>query len=147
MTDKRKPGRPALPPDKKLAVVPVRLTKNQKAKLQRIGVQRFRDWLDRVREPIAALEKDGSVTAPPIWETLAEIGESAPAGTWDALPAQKLQGQQRRRGYAAAAVAAERKRLERDVASLHMSQSINNQNYPSAWHDGVDAALEVIRGA
>ena len=95
----------------------------------------------------AALEKDGSVTAPPIWETLAEIGESAPAGTWDALPAQKLQGQQRRRGYAAAAVAAERKRLERDVASLHMSQSINNQNYPSAWHDGVDAALEVIRGA
>ena len=55
--------------------------------------------------------------------------------------------QQRRRGYAAAAVAAERKRLERDVASLHMSQSINNQNYPSAWHDGVDAALEVIRGA
>ena len=41
----------------------------------------------------AALEKDGSATAPPIWETLAEIGESAPAGTWDALPAQKLQGQ------------------------------------------------------
>lgn len=36
----------------------------------------------------AALEKDNSVTAPPIWETLAEIGESAPAGTWDALPAQ-----------------------------------------------------------
>ena len=49
--DKRKPGRPALPPDKKLAVVPVRLTAEQKAKLQRIGVQRFRDWLDRVREP------------------------------------------------------------------------------------------------
>ena len=41
----------------------------------------------------AALEKDGSATAPPIWETLAEIGESAPAGTWDALPAEKLQGQ------------------------------------------------------
>ncbi len=36
----------------------------------------------------AALEKDKSVTAPPIWETLAEIGESAPAGTWDALPAE-----------------------------------------------------------
>jgi len=36
----------------------------------------------------AALEKDKSVTAPPIWETLAEIGESAPAGTWDVLPAQ-----------------------------------------------------------
>ena len=51
MNDKRKPGRPALPPDKKLEVVPVRLTAEQKAKLQRIGVQRFRDWLDRVREP------------------------------------------------------------------------------------------------
>jgi len=37
---------------------------------------------------LAALKKDDSVTAPPIWETLAEIGESAPAGTWDVLPAQ-----------------------------------------------------------
>lgn len=27
------------------------LTEAQKAKLQRIGVQRLRDWLDRVREP------------------------------------------------------------------------------------------------
>jgi hypothetical protein len=35
----------------------------------------------------AALKKDDSVTVP-IWETLAKIGESAPAGTWDALPAQ-----------------------------------------------------------
>ncbi|MFN7808116.1 MAG: hypothetical protein ACK5QB_05770 [Pseudanabaena sp.] len=32
--------------------------------------------------------RDDSVTAPPIWETLAAIGESAPAGTWDALPAE-----------------------------------------------------------
>ena len=32
MNDKRKPGRPALPPDKKLAVVPVRLTAEQKAR-------------------------------------------------------------------------------------------------------------------
>ena len=48
--DKRKPGRPALPPGEKLVVVPVRLTAEQKAKLQRIGVQRMRDWLDRVRE-------------------------------------------------------------------------------------------------
>ena len=48
--DKRKPGRPALPPDKKLAVVPVRLTAEQKAKLQRIGAKRLREWLDRVRE-------------------------------------------------------------------------------------------------
>jgi hypothetical protein len=46
-----------------------------------------------------------------------------------------------------AAVAAERERLARDVAGLHMAQSINNQNHPSAWDDGVDAALDVIRGA
>lgn len=53
-SEHRKPGRPALPPGEKLVVVvPVRLTKAQKAKLQRIGVQRFRDWLDRVREPSA----------------------------------------------------------------------------------------------
>lgn len=48
--ERRKPGRPALPPGKKLVVMPVRLTEAQKAKLQRIGVQRLRDWLDRVRE-------------------------------------------------------------------------------------------------
>ena len=54
MTDgKRKPGRPALPPGEKLVVVPVRLTEAQKSKLQRIGVQRLREWLDRVREPSA----------------------------------------------------------------------------------------------
>ena len=50
---KKQPGRPALPPGEKLVVVPVRLTEAQKAKLQRIGVQRLRDWLDRVREPSA----------------------------------------------------------------------------------------------
>jgi hypothetical protein len=51
MTDtKRKPGRPALPPDQRLVVVPVRLTEDQKAKLQRIGVQRLRDWLERAKE-------------------------------------------------------------------------------------------------
>jgi hypothetical protein len=49
--EKRKPGRPSLPPGEKLVVVPVRLTESQKAKLQRIGVQRLRDWLDRAREP------------------------------------------------------------------------------------------------
>ena len=48
--DKRKPGRPALPPSEKLVVVPVRLTEAQKAKLQRIGVQRLRDWLDKAKE-------------------------------------------------------------------------------------------------
>ena len=51
--DKRKPGRPAARPGEKLVVVPVRLTEAQKAKLQRIGVQWLRDWLDRVREPSA----------------------------------------------------------------------------------------------
>lgn len=48
--DKRKPGRPALPPGEKLVVVPVRLTPAQRDKLQRIGPQRLRDWLDRVKE-------------------------------------------------------------------------------------------------
>jgi hypothetical protein len=51
--DKRKPGRPALPPGEKLVVVPVRLTPEQRDKLKRIGVQRLREWLDRVREPSA----------------------------------------------------------------------------------------------
>lgn len=49
-SDKRKLGRPALPPADKLLVVPVRLTQAQKDKLQRIGVQRLRDWLDRTKE-------------------------------------------------------------------------------------------------
>ena len=48
---KNKGGRPALPPSEKLVVVPVRLTEAQKAKLQRIGVQRLRDWLDKAKEP------------------------------------------------------------------------------------------------
>lgn len=46
---KRKPGRPAMPEAEKLVVVPVRLTPEQKVKLQRIGPQRLRDWLDRLR--------------------------------------------------------------------------------------------------
>lgn len=50
MTDARKPGRPALPPAEKMGVVPVRLTEAQKSKLQRIGVQRLRDWLDRTKD-------------------------------------------------------------------------------------------------
>lgn len=55
MESKRKPGRPALPPADKLVVVPVRLTPSQKAKLQRLGVQRLRDWLDRAKDaPTAA---------------------------------------------------------------------------------------------
>ena len=33
-----------------MVVVPVRLTEAQKAKLQRIGVQRLRDWLDKAKE-------------------------------------------------------------------------------------------------
>ena len=52
MTDQaaKKTGRPALPPAEKMVVVPVRLTPEQKAKLQRLGPQRLRDWLDRVKE-------------------------------------------------------------------------------------------------
>jgi hypothetical protein len=49
----KKIGRPTLPPGQKLVVVPVRLTLEQREKLKRIGVQRLRDWLDRVREPSA----------------------------------------------------------------------------------------------
>ena len=49
-SEQKKRGRPALPPGEKLVVVPVRLTAEQKTKLQRIGVQRLRDWLDRVRD-------------------------------------------------------------------------------------------------
>ena len=46
----KKTGRPALPPEEKLKPVPVRLNDVQKAKLARIGHQRLRDWLDRVKE-------------------------------------------------------------------------------------------------
>lgn len=49
--------------------------------------------------------------------------------------------------FAERLLAADRARIKRDVAGLHMAQSANNQNYPSAWHDGIDAALEAIGGA
>lgn len=54
MTPKAGPkrlGRPPLPAGEKLVVVPVRLMPAQREKLRRIGVQRLREWLDRVREP------------------------------------------------------------------------------------------------
>ena len=46
----KKTGRPAKVPGEKLNPVPVRLNDAQKAKLTRIGHQRLRDWLDRVKE-------------------------------------------------------------------------------------------------
>lgn len=46
----KKTGRPAKAPEDKLKPVPVRLNDAQKAKLTRIGHQRLRDWLDRVKE-------------------------------------------------------------------------------------------------
>lgn len=46
----KKTGRPAKAPEDKLIPVPVRLTPAQRDKLQRIGPQRLRDWLDRVKE-------------------------------------------------------------------------------------------------
>jgi hypothetical protein len=46
----KKTGRPALPLGEKLIPVPVRLTPAQRDKLHRIGPQRLRDWLDRVKE-------------------------------------------------------------------------------------------------
>ncbi len=45
---KRPDGLPG--PGDKLIPVPVRLTPAQRDKLQRIGPQRLRDWLDRVKE-------------------------------------------------------------------------------------------------
>lgn len=53
MTDQAEPkktGRPAKAPSEKMIPVPVRLTPIQRDKLQRIGVQRLRDWLDRAKE-------------------------------------------------------------------------------------------------
>jgi hypothetical protein len=47
--DKRKPGRPALPPSKKLLVVSVRLTPTQRDRLRALGMQRLRDWLDQAK--------------------------------------------------------------------------------------------------
>jgi hypothetical protein len=46
----KKTGRPAKAPGEKMIPVPVRLTPAQRDKLQRIGVQRLRDWLDRAKE-------------------------------------------------------------------------------------------------
>jgi len=46
----KKTGRPAKAPGEKMIPVPVRLTPSQRDKLQRIGVQRLRDWLDRAKE-------------------------------------------------------------------------------------------------
>lgn len=33
----------------------------------------------------------------------------------------------------------------KQLSDLHYSQTINNQNYPSAWHDGVDSSVKVIK--
>lgn len=46
----KKTGRPAKATGEKLIPVPVRLKPAQREKLQRIGPQRLRDWLDRVKE-------------------------------------------------------------------------------------------------
>jgi len=46
----KKTGRPAKATEDKLKPTSVRLNDAQKAKLTRIGHQRLRDWLDRVKE-------------------------------------------------------------------------------------------------
>ncbi len=48
---------------------------------------------------------------------------------------------------AEAMVAAERGKLIAAVGSLHVTQTMNNQEFPRAWHDGVDAAIDAIRAA
>lgn len=35
----------------------------------------------------------------------------------------------------------------KELATLHCTQAINNQNHPAAWHDGVDACIEALREA
>jgi len=39
----------------------------------------------------------------------------------------------------------EREKLALSLSALHDRQTINNQNYPSWWHAGVDDAIEAIR--
>lgn len=36
--------------------------------------------------------------------------------------------------------------MAREVKTLHHAQSLNNQNHPAAWHEAIDAALDVIHG-
>lgn len=31
------------------------------------------------------------------------------------------------------------------LKDMHMWQSVNNQNYPGAWHDAVDQGIEAIK--
>ena len=67
MTDKAEPkriGRPPLPADKKLVVVPIRLTPAQRDKLQQIGVQRLRDWDARAATSPAHSGNSASNTTP-----------------------------------------------------------------------------------
>jgi len=48
--ERKKPGPKPGPVEDRMIPVPVRLTPAQRDKLQRIGPQRLRDWLDRVKE-------------------------------------------------------------------------------------------------
>lgn len=43
----------------------------------------------------------------------------------------------------AASVEAEARR--KAIEELHSAQTINNQEYPRQWHEGVDAALETLQ--
>lgn len=33
----------------------------------------------------------------------------------------------------------------KELNDLHYSQTINNQNYPDAWHSGVDSCISAIK--
>ena len=61
---------------------------------------------------------------------------------WSALELEAIK--QHREAYAKAAVAAERERCISDVEALHGAQSVNNQNHSGDWHEGVDAAIEML---
>lgn len=46
----KKTGRPAKAPEEKMIPFPVRLTQSQRDKLKRIGAQRLRNWLDKIKD-------------------------------------------------------------------------------------------------
>lgn len=48
--------------------------------------------------------------------------------------------------HVAAAVANEFVRLFVNVGDLHATQTLNNQEFPRSWHEGVKAALNAMRG-
>jgi hypothetical protein len=66
--------------------------------------------------------------------------ESERASMWPATPEGLAK-------FAELVQAADHGRCIAAIEALHMAQTVNNQNYPAAWHDGVDAAIDALREA